>query len=320
MQRARTLPLIVLMLLFLHGCNTDGDSSNPARTEPPAQTQNPVQSQNNSDEVPFESDFISVKTQGTGPDVILIHGFASSSDVWLGVAKEIGPRFRLHLISVAGLASSAAAENVPESYLETIRDEIARYIEATKLKQPILIGHSMGGLLSLLVSSTEPSMVGQVIIVDALPFFSLLFNPLATAEQVLPQAKAMEKQMLSLDDMQFEQQAKSSASILTKDDKKKKLLLQWSKESDRKAYAQIFREIMAYDARPELNKITCPVLVVYAYDKAMFVPEAQLAQLYANAYANVKGVRIQRVADSFHFIMWDQPERFQKTLNEVLSR
>ena len=143
------------MLLFLHGCNTDGDSSNPAQTEPPAQTQNPAQPQNsaqpqnNPDDVPFESDFISVKTQGTGPEVILIHGFASSSDVWSGVAKEIGPRFRLHLVSVAGLAGSPAAENVPESYLETIRDEIARYIEVGKLKKPVLIGHSMGGLISL---------------------------------------------------------------------------------------------------------------------------------------------------------------------------
>ncbi len=142
MQAARALPLIVLMLLFLHGCNTDGDSSNSAQTEPPAQPQN------NSDDVPFESDFISVKTQGTGPDVILIHGFASSSDVWSGVAKEIGPRFRLHLVSVAGLAGSPVAENVPESYLETIRDEIARYIEVGKLSKPVLIGHSMGVELS----------------------------------------------------------------------------------------------------------------------------------------------------------------------------
>ncbi len=268
----------------------------------------------------FQSEFISVKTQGAGPDVILLHGFASSPDVWSGVAKKNDSRFRLHLVHVAGLAGSPAAENVPESYLETIRDEIARYIEVGKLKKPVLIGHSMGGLLSLLVSSKEPSTVGRVIIVDALPFFSLLFNPLATAEQVIPLAKALEKQLLSLDDMQFEQQAKSSASILTKDDEKKDLLLKWSKESDRKAYSQIFREVMAYDARPELNKITCPVLVVYAYDKAMNVPEKQLAQLYANAYANVKGVRIQRVADSFHFIMWDQPERFQKTLDEVLPR
>lgn len=268
----------------------------------------------------FESEFISVKAQGSGPDVILVHGFASSPLVWSAVAKELDSRFRLHLVHVAGLAGSPAAKNVPGSYLEKIRDEIARYIKAGKLEKPVLIGHSMGGLLSLLVSSKEPSTVGRVIVVDALPFFSLLFNPLATAEQVLPQAKALEKRMLSLDDVQFERQAKSSASILTKDDGKKDLLLKWSKESNRKAYAQIFREVVAYDARPELTDITCPVLVVYAYDKAMNVPESQLAELYANAYANLKGVRIQRVAGSFHFIMWDQPERLQKTLDEVLPR
>ena len=168
----------------------------------------------------FDSEFISVKTHGAGPDVILLHGFASSPDVWSGVVKKIDSRFRLHLVSIAGLAGSPASKNVPESYLKTIRDEIARYIKVEKLRKPVLIGHSMGGLLSLLVSSKEPSTVGRVIIVDALPFFSLLFNPLATAEQVLPLAKAFEKRMVSLDDMQFEQQAKLSASILTKDDKK----------------------------------------------------------------------------------------------------
>lgn len=235
----------------------------------------------------FESGFISIKTQGSGPDVILLHGFASSPDVWSRVAKEIDPRFRLHLVHVAGLAGSVAAENVPESYLETIRDEILRYVEARKLKKPILIGHSMGGLTSLLVASNEPATVGKVIIVDALPFFSLLFNPLATSEQVLPYAVAWKKRTVTLEDAPFEKQAKLSISILTKKQEKKDLLMKWSKESDRKAYAQIMREIMAYDVRPELNEKACPVVVIYAYDEAMRVPEAQLKQLYTSAYADL---------------------------------
>lgn len=266
----------------------------------------------------FESDYITVKTQGAGPDVILLHGFASSPDVWSGVAKKIDPRFRLHLVYVAGLAGSPAAENVPESYLKTVRDEIVRYIEARELKKPILIGHSMGGLVSLLVASKEPAAVGKVIIVDALPFFSLLFNPVATSEEVLPFAMAWEKQTATLDDAQFEDQAKSSIAILTKQQERRDLLLKWSKESDRKAYSQFMRETMAYDARPELKNITCPVIVIYAYDEAMPVPEAQVIQLYTSAYADLKDVRFRPVLDSFHFIMWDQPEEFLKTLNEVL--
>jgi pimeloyl-ACP methyl ester carboxylesterase len=161
--------------------------------------------------------------------------------------------------------------------------------------------------------------VGKVIVVDALPFFSLIFNPLATTEQVLPQAQALEKQMAGLNDVQFEQQAKSSVSILTKSDEKKVLLLKWSKESDRKTYAKYLREIMAYDARPELKGITCPVTVLYAYDGAMGVPEAQLNLLYTTAYANLKTGSIKSVPGSFHFIMWDQPQRFYAMVKEALA-
>lgn len=256
----------------------------------------------------FESDYLSVKVEGNGPDLILIHGFACSPEVWSGLAKEIGPHHRLHLVQVAGFAGSPAPKVAPESYLKTIRDEITRYIDAEKLNKPILIGHSMGGLISLLVASNAESKVSNVIVVDALPFFGLMFNPLATSEQVLPQAMAIEKQMAGLDDASFEQRAKSTASIFTKSDEKKELLLQWSKACDRKLYATYLREILACDARPELKTITCPVTILYAYDEAMRIPETQLKNLYSTAYTDLKTANIKPVPNSLHFIMWDQPK------------
>src|SRR5262245_22106050 len=169
----------------------------------------------------FHSEHISVKAEGRGPDVILIHGFACSSEVWSGLSREVGSGFRLHSVSILGFAGSMPAKSLPESYLKACRDEIVRYMEEENLKRPVLIGHSIGGLISLLISSQESAKVGKVIVVDALPFFSLTFNPQATVAQVLPQARAMEKQLVGLDDKQFEQQAKSSVSILTKSDEKK---------------------------------------------------------------------------------------------------
>jgi pimeloyl-ACP methyl ester carboxylesterase len=267
----------------------------------------------------FESDYLSVKVDGNGPDLILIHGFACSPEVWSGLAKEIGSGFRLHFVTISGFAGSAAPKAGPESYLKTIRDEIARYIETERLNKPILIGHSMGGLVSLLVASHPGPKVSKVIVVDSLPFFSLIFNPFATTELVLPQAQAMEKQIAALDDESFARQAKSSASILTKSDEKKDLIVSWSKASDRKVYARYFRELMAYDARPELKTITCPVTVLQAYDEAMHIPEAQLKQLYATAYADLKTVSIKPVPGSFHFIMWDQPKGFNEAVKEALG-
>ena len=85
--------------------------------------------------VAFQSDYLSVKVEGNGPDLLLIHGFASSPQVWSGLAKEIGPGFRLHCVTVAGSAGSAAPKVAPESYLQTLCDEIARYINEEKLKK-----------------------------------------------------------------------------------------------------------------------------------------------------------------------------------------
>ena len=79
----------------------------------------------------FESDFISVETEGneSGADLILIHGFSCSSKVWSEFVHKVQSEFHLHLVQVAGFADSTAPKKHPESYLETTRDEISRYIE-----------------------------------------------------------------------------------------------------------------------------------------------------------------------------------------------
>lgn len=271
------------------------------------------------DSVAFESDYISVKAEGDGPDVVLIHGFASSPEVWSELAKELQSGYRLHFVTIAGFAGAPAPQTAPESYLKTLREEIGRYLDEENLKNPTLIGHSMGGLTSLLVAKDKPDTVGKVVVLDSLPFLSLLFNPNATAKLVFPQAKAIENQLRSLNDDQFEKQAKSSISRLTKNDEKKEVLLKWSKESDRQVYAQCFRETMVYDARAELKDVKCPVTVLYAFDPAMRVPEAQLNRLYTAAYANLANASLHSVPESFHFIMWDQPDVLLKIVRETLA-
>ncbi len=53
--------------------------------------------------VPVAGERISVKVEGTGPDVILIPGLASSREVWAGLASTLRQQHRLHLVQVAAL-------------------------------------------------------------------------------------------------------------------------------------------------------------------------------------------------------------------------
>jgi hypothetical protein len=47
--------------------------------------------------------------------------------------------------------------------------------------------------------------------------------------------------------------------------------------------------------------------------------ESQVSTLFADAYAELKTARIEKIQGSFHFIMWDQPELFYAEVKEALS-
>jgi pimeloyl-ACP methyl ester carboxylesterase len=79
-------------------------------------------------------------------------------------------------------------------------------------------------------------------------------------------------------------------------------------------------ELMTTDLRPELGRIKAPVSVIYAYDMAYGVPAEAIDRLYRDAYANAPGAGFQRIDDSFHFIMIDQPEAFARAIDQFLAQ
>lgn len=268
----------------------------------------------------FQSDQLSIQVKGNGPDIMLIHGFACSPEIWSGIVEKLHSRFRLHVVRMAGFAGTPAPEPIPSSCLDTLRDELLRYIREEKLNRPVLIGHSMGGLAVMMMAGKETSLMSKVVVIDALPFFSLNFNPQANSEQMKPQAKVIQKYMSTMSDVLIKVQASSVIGTFTKGQDKKDLLLKWSMDSDRKIYAQYLAELIAYDARPELKAINCPLTVLYAFDQTMPISEASLKERYVSAYSGLKGTQLSQINDSLHCIMWDQPEALLKALEDVLSQ
>ena len=106
---------------------------------------------------------------GEGRDVILIPGLTASKEVWRGAVAAV-PGYRYHLIQVAGFAGAPARGNAGAGpMVAPLADEIARYIEANRLKRPAIVGHSMGGTLALMLAERHPELVGRTMVVDMLP-------------------------------------------------------------------------------------------------------------------------------------------------------
>ena len=142
------------------------------------------------------SDRITVTVRGEGPDVVLIPGLASSSAVWDATAKRLEGRYRLHIVQVAGFAGSLPRANARGPVIQPTVDALDAYIKTNKLKAPKVIGHSLGGLIGLTLSVQHPEDAGKLMLVDSLPFFSVLFGANDAAEAA-PRAAAMRDSILA---------------------------------------------------------------------------------------------------------------------------
>lgn len=260
-----------------------------------------------------------VTVSGSGPDVILIPGLSSAPHVYDGILSELEKTHRVHRIQIAGFAGLAAGPNAEGTILDGVRDELIAYIAENKLQKPAMIGHSMGGLLTLLVAAKAPDAIGRGMVIDALPFFTLLFNPMATSDMARPFADQARAQMLSLSPEAFEAAQKQTMAMLTKSPEGQATGLADALASDRAVVAEAMAEVMVRDARSELTAITAPITVLQAYDATMPGSKDAYLGLWVTAYANLRGVQIKVIDGSYHFIMWDQPQPFAEAVTAFLA-
>jgi len=263
----------------------------------------------------FVSDRISVEVIGQGPDVIFLHGYASTREVWRPVAERLSGSYRVHLVQMAGFAGAPWTHG-EGPYLQPMLDEVARY--AGTLNKPAFIGHSMGGLSGVMLAQQQPDLLSKVMTVDSLPFFGALMDPSATAESVRPMAEQMRAVIRSAPAFLFRAQQQQTAVSMTLTEERRAEIVIASDGSDRQALATAIAELMTTDVRPVLAQITTPVWAVYAVDRSAAYG-AVSPTIWSREYAQLPDVRLEPVENSRHFIMYDQPERLNALIDRFLQ-
>ncbi|MBB5660558.1 alpha/beta fold hydrolase [Brevundimonas halotolerans] len=266
----------------------------------------------------FTSDRLSVEVLGAGPDVILIPGYASSREVWRAEAERLSATRRVHMVQLAGFAGEPWGHG-DGPFVQPVIDDLARYIDEAGLRDPAIIGHSMGGMSALMLAQQYPALVGKVMSVDSLPFFSALFGPEVTVETARPFAEQAAAGTLAADDASFRAGQVQGAVGYVNDPATQAAMVEWGMASDRQALATAIKEVMLTDLRPALPTMTTPVWAVYAADANGGAPPAMADALWQREYATLPGVELIRVDDTRHFIMADQPERFSEIVDRFLA-
>lgn len=257
-------------------------------------------------------DHISVVTMGKGSPVILIPGLSSPRAVWDGVAADLAKTHRVVLVQVNGFGGDDAGANLKPGVLNGVVADLDAYIAKNKLSGAAVIGHSMGGLVGLMLAKAHPGDVGKLMIVDSLPWFGMLFGPTATVAAVEPQAKAMRDQMAASYGKPDAAGAQAIAAKLALKPASQARVTAWVGQADARVSAEAMYEDMVTDLRGDLAGITTPITMLYP--SSVGLPAAMADPFYKSAYAAAPHVTYQRVDDSAHFIMLDQPEVFAKAV------
>ncbi|CDX22091.1 Alpha/beta hydrolase fold protein [Mesorhizobium plurifarium] len=101
-----------------------------------------------------------VEIAGSEPPLLLVHGFTDTSRSFSLLAPHLSGR-RLIMPDLRGHGASQAGEG---NGVADFADDIAGLIRHLRLNRPIVVGHSLGGMISIALAAQYPELVGGMVI------------------------------------------------------------------------------------------------------------------------------------------------------------
>lgn len=94
------------------------------------------------------------RDEGSGPPVLLLHGFAEDGSIWNKQTEQLKTNYRLLIPDLPGSGRSSALTD--DTSMEKMAEDILRLLDQQEIQHCVLIGHSMGGYVSLAFAEKYP--------------------------------------------------------------------------------------------------------------------------------------------------------------------
>jgi len=262
-----------------------------------------------------EPDF-DVAVFGNGRPFLMIPGMSSSMEVWEDAAHRYGVQFRVHRFTLAGFGGVK-----PQSgpFIEREVAAIKKYVEDNDIRNAIVMGHSIGGIIALKLAAEEPNRFASVIVADILPFLGGASFGATDAAQAATITERYRTQMESVPAGAFLAQQKAQVPTQVAAPDKIDMVSRWLDGTDVPTIIEATCELYAQDFRPVLRAVHARTLVIYAWNPALNLDVRTLDAIYKHQYADLAGVTLHRIDNSRHFVMFDQRDSFFRSVDAFLS-
>jgi pimeloyl-ACP methyl ester carboxylesterase len=255
---------------------------------------------------------------GRGPDVLLIHGWASSSAMWNPLMEGLRQDFHCIAVDLIGFGDSPPPQPEQEADLTLHLQSLIAFCERRHLRPRAVIGHSMGGMLTLKFAQARPDLMDKLVLIAPVVrgrFGELVdLHKLVTSDvgdYALQRSEALWKLVQS--DM-----VDVIAPLLSRpgmaDDNSVLRILQDVKRSHWRAAVHGIRSIARENLGPHLPEIKHPALVIVGSRDLTVPPEEG-----KYAAEHLPNAELLELAGLSHQVLDESPRRVVDAVRGFLS-
>ncbi|CAN2532187.1 Putative+aminoacrylate+hydrolase+RutD [Methylocapsa aurea] len=249
---------------------------------------------------------LSIQESGAGDPLLLIPGLACGAWALDDIARRLAPRFSIHAVTLPGFDGRPP---IAAPMIARVAADIAAYIAERRLERPILVGHCLGAFVALQAALLRPEQIGGVVTLDGYPVFPALAG--ADAEARVAAAKRLGEQFAvgAGNPARFRATLRAFLAARMNDAQQADHFAERAARSDPGATAAYVVEMLSSDLRPELTRLTAPLLALAATDSYLAGrADENISAFYAGLLADAPKSAVTLLRGSRHFVAVDQPD------------
>ena len=276
---------------------------------------------------PFPADErLSARTIGeAGPRVVFVHGLFGQGKNWTTIAKGLADGHRVTLLDLPNHGHSPWTERV--DYVD-MAELVAAELES--FAEPVtLVGHSMGGKVSMQLALRRPELLRALVVVDIAPVeYPLQGGRTDDADEEASPFEAFIAAMraVDLESLKTRDEADAALRAAVRSRMVRSFLLQslvreglgsdgrWRWRLNLDLLARDLGELRGFPAPPPGATYDGPVLWIAGANSHYVLPEdrARMDELFP-------ATRLVRIKNAGHWVHSEQPEVFLETIRRFLS-
>jgi pimeloyl-ACP methyl ester carboxylesterase len=243
---------------------------------------------------------------GRGRPVILLHGWLGSWGLWQETMAFLGAFYRTYALDFWGFGESGKKR---ETY--AVQDFVIlvdQFMDRLGIDNAPLVGHSMGGTVSLLVAIQYPQRVKKVVVVGSPIVGSSLAFPLKLAGR-RPIASLLFNMMWA-----FRLGMRIASPLICRDSRFPEMMDKDLSRTTVESFLLSIASLRCTDLQPMLNQIKVPTMGMYGKNDNIVHPLQ-----WKTLQAGVPQTQVECFPKAGHFIMLDNPDTFIQKLKSFLD-